>query len=240
VLDSGKSPRIGSDTLNLRLMTFNIRHGVGIDRVLDLRRQALIIGQADIALLQEVDQRSLRSRWQDQTRRLADDSGLIYHVFGASLNLAGGRYGNAILSRFPLRNEVVHRIPRQFWAEPRTVLQAETTIGGEVVHLFNTHLGHTFRQRREGIQVMLGLVQRVKGMVLLGGDLNVTSGSAATAALGAALQEASQNCGPTYPASQPREQIDHLFVRDVAGIESCQVIETQVSDHCPILAVIKC
>jgi len=219
-------------------MTFNVRHGVGMDRRLDLHRQATIISQADIVLLQEVDRHLFRSRRQDQAQVLAEGSGLYNYAFGASLNFLGGQYGNAVLSRFPLRSVAVHRIPRPFWTEPRTVLQVETTIDDEVVYLFNTHLGYTFEQRREGIQVILGLVQRARGRVLFGGDLNVGTKSAETAALGAALQEVSSNCGPTYPSSHPLRQIDHLFVRGATGLKSCQVIETQASDHRPVLAVI--
>ena len=45
------------DVMSLRIMTYNIQHGAGMDDVIDLNRQAKVIGDAtpDVVGLQEVD-----------------------------------------------------------------------------------------------------------------------------------------------------------------------------------------
>jgi len=65
-----------------RLATFNIRHGVGADGVLDLERVAAVIEQAsaDVVCLQEVDRNwGARSGFQDQTAWLAGRLGVHGH-----------------------------------------------------------------------------------------------------------------------------------------------------------------
>ena len=56
------------NTMTLRLMTYNICHGAGLDDVIDLNRQANVIRDAapDVVGLQEVDSCVKRSGWSRQ------------------------------------------------------------------------------------------------------------------------------------------------------------------------------
>ena len=66
----------------VRVLTYNIHHGEGIDGKFDLARIAKVIrkSRAHIVALQEVDQRT--KRWA---------------LFGKSMEFDGGEYGNALL-----------------------------------------------------------------------------------------------------------------------------------------------
>ena len=60
------------DTPVLRVATYNIRHGRGLDGRIDLERVAAAIEAlgADVVLLQEVDQGTRRAAGVDQAREL--------------------------------------------------------------------------------------------------------------------------------------------------------------------------
>jgi endonuclease/exonuclease/phosphatase family metal-dependent hydrolase len=61
----------------LRVGTFNLRHGVGVDSILDLQRAAAVIEEmdAEIVGLQELDRGVQRSGGLDQPRLLGELTG---------------------------------------------------------------------------------------------------------------------------------------------------------------------
>src|SRR5690606_32902045 len=79
--------------------TFNILHGAGMDKKINITRTAATINQVKYHLCgcQEVDHKTLRNPY-DQTQKRADLTGMN-GVFGKVDRLVGGDYGNAILSR---------------------------------------------------------------------------------------------------------------------------------------------
>ena len=89
-----------SEVITLHVMTYNIRHGAGLDEVVDLDRQAKIIrdAQPDVVGLQEVDSIVPRSGRVDETAYLANALGM-YGSYGPAIPLSGGKYGVAILSK---------------------------------------------------------------------------------------------------------------------------------------------
>ena len=93
-----------SEPLTLRVMTFNIHHGEGIDGRLDLERIARVItdARADLVGLQEVDRGVERTQRRDIPTELARLTGLAVR-FESNLPHQGGEYGNAVLSRFPVK-----------------------------------------------------------------------------------------------------------------------------------------
>src|SRR5690349_11106955 len=105
----------------MRAMTWNIRHGLGNDGVIDLERIATVIEHCmpDIVGLQEVDHHWSRSDRVDQTTWLANRLGMS-GVFGANLfPPGGGAYGTAILSRWPVVEWANHPLPSRSGSESR-------------------------------------------------------------------------------------------------------------------------
>lgn len=76
--------------LRLRVLTYNIHHGAGIDGKLDLERIARVIRDArpDIVALQELDRNTQRTRKVDQPAELARLTGL-HGTFGGNIALQG-------------------------------------------------------------------------------------------------------------------------------------------------------
>src|SRR6266481_8454327 len=95
--------------IKLRVMTYNIHVGVGMDKKLNLQRIADVInGQhPDLIGLQEVDRGVKRTEGRDEITELAKLTAMNY-AFAHNLDYQGGQYGVAILSRFPIGN-IDHR-----------------------------------------------------------------------------------------------------------------------------------
>ena len=102
---------------SLKILSYNIKHGRGMDGKVDLLRIAKVIGSLspDLVTLQEVDKNCTRSGSVDLTRELA---GILKMEgrFGKFMDFQGGEYGMAVLSRVPIISHQVHVLPRG--AEP--------------------------------------------------------------------------------------------------------------------------
>jgi endonuclease/exonuclease/phosphatase family metal-dependent hydrolase len=126
-------------TLELKVMTWNIHIGTTATGQWVLDEQANYIKDwADVALLQEVDQHTQRSKNVDQLAELANIAGFPYAHFAADRPLGGGEYGNGILSKFPITATYHHEYPG--WYKEQLGLQHCTiTIDGDPYDLLNTH-----------------------------------------------------------------------------------------------------
>ncbi|KJD52313.1 endonuclease, partial [Bacillus amyloliquefaciens] len=131
------------------IMTFNIHHGKGRDRRVDLERTAGVIAESgcDIVGLNEVDQHfSNRSDYEDQIGSLAEQLNMHY-AYCPSLSLSSGdssvnrQYGNALLTRFPIVKERHHSFNFvKGLIEGRSLLEADVRIGDRLLRVFVTHL----------------------------------------------------------------------------------------------------
>ena len=88
----------------LVVATYNIHTCVGVDRRYDPDRTAAVLRElgADIIGLQEVDARHRLSRQLNQWDYFAAATGL-QAVAGPNVSDHRGRFGNALLTRFPVR-----------------------------------------------------------------------------------------------------------------------------------------
>lgn len=87
----------------LRVVTYNIHHGLGTDQQLNLDRIVDVLREAqpDLVALQEVDVRTRRSLREDQAVSLGQKLGMNVG-FGKAINHDDGEYGNCILSKSPI------------------------------------------------------------------------------------------------------------------------------------------
>ena len=100
-LSSCQAPSVTPAPDTLTVVTYNIKHGRGMDNVVDLKRTTAVLAllDADIIGLQEVDRLVDRSEDVDQPEFLGNQLDLE-SAFGAFMDYQGGEYGMAILSRF--------------------------------------------------------------------------------------------------------------------------------------------
>lgn len=241
-------PGWAADPPTVRILTYNIHHGEGNDGRLDLERIGALIQRLapDVVALQEVDVETTRSRGVDQAARLGELTGM--HVaFGKAMDYAGGRYGEAILSRQPLADVQTLALPFVSGCEPRAVLSARIRLapnGLEFV-FFATHLEHANVELRQlQAQALTTLPGIATGQpAILAGDLNAVPGSPAMQAVLEHWSDATADRPePTCPSDQPKVKIDYVLFRPASGwrVAEAKVVDERVaSDHRPLLVVLE-
>jgi endonuclease/exonuclease/phosphatase family metal-dependent hydrolase len=227
----------------LRVMTYNIHVGVGMDKKLDLQRIADVINRErpDLVGLQEVDRGVKRTEGKDEIAELAAMTRMEY-AFAPNLDYQGGKYGVAILSRFPIKRTVHRMFENKREAERRGMLMVEVDLDHRPLTFVTTHLDYQFEDGRlfETEQLLRHLAD-VKGPMIVVGDLNdVPSGSAyqlmRTKFDDAWVTSRATGDGFSYPADKPAKRIDHIFYGKGVRAKTARVIETLASDHVPVVA----
>lgn len=239
-----------------RVLVFNIHAGKDAAGKPNLDGVAALVKstRADLVLLQEVDRNTARSGGVDQVAALAQATG-YEAAFGPSLlHYDGGEYGIAILassigyrSTWPLPV-----VPVQTRAggssEPRVALLAFASVNGATWRTIDTHLDPAEGPARA--QEVAHLIEVFRDQaasrepVIVGGDLNSTPDNPVLAPLTAAgLRDAWIECGSgpgfSYPADTPIKRIDYLFLSGNVRCAKAEVLDSQVSDHRPLLVTLK-
>lgn len=237
------SPAAGTDSL--RVVSYNIRHGSGMDDSLNLSRTAATLSALSPHLvgLQEVDERVERSGGVDQ----ADELGAalnMEHAFGAFMPYQGGRYGMAILSRYPIVSVNPLQLPEG--NEPRIALMANVVLpANDTITVINVHFdwvqddGFRFAQA----STLAAVLDTLSHPWILLGDFNDVPESRTLELFRSLGIEAAKDAGSTltFPADEPNREIDFVFTGpgerwDV--LQATAVDERVASDHRPVLAVV--
>ncbi len=239
----GGSDDASASAPTLRIATYNIRHGRGTDDILDLDRTARAIAtlDADIVALQEVDEKVGRSGGVDEAATLGRTLGM-HHAFGSFMDYDGGRYGLAILSRWPIESATTWRLPTG--NEPRVALAIEVDPPGiGPCTIVDVHFdwvkddGFRFAQA-EAVAERLSMLDRP--WILLG-DFNDSPGTRTRRLLGGLGIEGRgpEGGSATWPATAPTVDIDTI----IAGPgETWHAFEKRIdpeetaSDHRPVVA----
>lgn len=223
----------------MRLITYNIRAGLGTDNVRSIRRlgDALKDLSPDLVCLQEVDQRMPRSWPSDQPRFLADHLGMRA-VFQRNINLFIGGYGNCILSKYPIADVRRYRLPGN--GEPRGLLQVGVSLPEGIFTVFCTHLALEEQVRVKQAGKVSEIVRETNGIKVLCGDMNDVRGSRTIGALmgGNGLVDAGLEIGAdeTPTIHEPyRSRIDFVLIDPSLNITSYEVAQSDASDHFPVV-----
>jgi endonuclease/exonuclease/phosphatase family metal-dependent hydrolase len=226
----------------VRVMQFNIHAGVSRYGGVGLARIAAEISAArpDLVSLNEVDSGTLRSGGVDEAAYLGRVTGL-HAVYGPNLfGYADGRFGNAILSRFPVRATHNTRLPRRPHAEPRGLLEASVRVGHRTVSFFSVHLSQGARgaaQRVRQADAVTRVIRSTGHPTIVSGDLNSRPGDLPVRILRQYLLDAQEQggsgAGLTVPEVDPRSRIDYiLYDNDFAVLPgSTRVLASGSSDH---------
>jgi endonuclease/exonuclease/phosphatase family metal-dependent hydrolase len=229
----------------IRVMTYNIHVGVGMDKKLDLARIAKVINhqKPDLVGLQEVDRGVERTQHIDEIAELAKLTKMDY-AFAFNLKYQGGQYGVAILSRLPIR-ATDHRLYSNLReAERRGFIRAEVKIGGRVVNFVTTHLDYQYEDGRVfETEQLLKALENVNGPLIVVGDFNDVATGGAYKLMRQRFEDAwalahPNDEGLSYPADKPTKRIDYIFTRrgDEIRTKRPWTVETLASDHVPVVA----
>jgi endonuclease/exonuclease/phosphatase family metal-dependent hydrolase len=154
----------------LRIMTWNIQWGLGIDERVDLKRlidEARAIADFDVLCLQEVSDNLTELKGNSGSNQFSEIAGLLPDytaIEGVALDMpgrAGGRsrFGNMILSRLPVGTVLRYTLPWEAAATrnmPRLLLEAVVETPSGPLRVMTTHLEYSSDKLRraqvEGIR----------------------------------------------------------------------------------------
>jgi endonuclease/exonuclease/phosphatase family metal-dependent hydrolase len=244
------APRAGGG--RVRLVTYNVHGCVGLDGRLSPERIARVLARLapDAVALQELDVGRERSRGVDQAALIA--SALSMELsFHPTFAVEEERFGDAVLSRLPLRLVKAGPLPRLAALEPRGALWVELDVGGRPLQLLNTHLSLHPVERGRQVAALLGPDwlgdPRAARDVVLCGDLNALPWFPSCRRLARRLRDCQvgREDPPrrTFGGRWPLGRIDHVFADpglDVLHVEVPSDALAQVaSDHLPLVVDVR-
>jgi len=218
----------------LRFITFNIRHALGLDEQIDLKRVISVIADsyADVVALQEVDRYMSRSGNIDQAAEIARELQMEWR-YAASLRHGRSEYGNAILSRYPIEEDEVIFFPGE--KERRSLLNVKLRTDKGTMWALTTHLGVTERDRARQMPMLMTQLAKVKSKAILMGDFNMESNHPLMQRIvGLGWKELEQGCATVIGGGT----IDHLFIQGIECGYKVYTIPTEASDHNPVMVEI--
>jgi endonuclease/exonuclease/phosphatase family metal-dependent hydrolase len=239
--DAAVHERQAAARATLRVATCNIHGAVGADgrylpaRVVGVLREI----DADIVALQEVASEEAHTSFLADLER---DTG--YHVVAGLLRQRhGSDFGNAVLSRFPVRS-VEHLDLAVDRYEPRGALDVCIDLGlRPLLRVVATHLGLRPGERREQVRRILAKVERESPHpTLLMGDLNEWYlWGRPLRWLHSHFREM-PSAPRTFPAHRPVFALDRIWVSPAGSLRKlvrhATPLARSASDHLPLIAEI--
>ena len=233
------------DAKTIKVMSYNIHYGIGMDKKKDLARIAKVIlkEKPDIVGLQEISNLAM-------AKELGKLTGMKF-VFGPSLG-SNKRYGDAILSKYPFKVLPNHSIPSASSSRYQALgidVDLSTLYGKEkTVRFITTHfdwlrtLGSHFSRMASVDLIEKAFMDKNKLSTILTGDFNAKPDSEPIKKLIQKGWITSKGSYNTHPAPKPTKQIDYVMIRKNTGLK---VLKTKVmkepvaSDHLPVVMMIE-
>jgi endonuclease/exonuclease/phosphatase family metal-dependent hydrolase len=265
----------------LTIAAYNLNHGLGMnpsswkrfkkppreELASRLAGLAVLLREStpDLVVLNEVDFASYRTHHQNQAAYLAEHAGFPFWVEQTNVDAAvffwRHRYGNALLSRYPLADPQLVRLPGHSRWESLgfgkkegllcTVFPAPET----PMNVFAVHLDHRLETTRlKAVRVMDQIRQASSLPLVLAGDFNstparyplATPDPSGRTALSWLWDQGGYQTRPlptglpapadlTFTTSNPRKVIDWILVPHHWRILSHRVVAAGLSDHCLVL-----
>ncbi len=266
---------------DITVMTFNVAHGRGnklgasnwqkngldeLKKHLEQIAKQIESSTADIVVLNEVDFSSVWSFHFNQAKYIAKNTSLNYVVEQKNMDVSFPfikyQFGNAILSRYPLKDAAfiqhlpLSKIENIFVGNHDAVYAtSETPLGN--IGVFAIHLDYRSEDTRvEAIKQLEEISNKSKQPIVILGDFNSTPTGYPKSSLSTSSQNAIsylldntefktdsalQNDAAfyTFPKEKPDRVIDWIFGNSELTVDNLHVIDSELSDHLPVVANIK-
>jgi endonuclease/exonuclease/phosphatase family metal-dependent hydrolase len=202
---------------------------------------------ADVIALQEVIADPAGAPEANQPAFVASQLGGYTVCFGEARKHLGAPYGNAVLSRLPVVASETYDLTRAS-RERRGCLRVDVDCGGEVLHMFNVHLGTSFFERRyQGRRLIstdvLGSAE-LKHPSIVVGDFNEWTRGLASRLMSQHYRSVESRLHlkhrKTYPGILPLFHLDHFYFDNTLELLRAELLRNplalKASDHLPIMA----
>lgn len=235
--------------MQIKVMTFNTQHCTNyrtgkID--FEVIAQAIADEAPALVGLNEMYDAGPAPEFEAQAKILAEKAGFPYVYFAKAIDVTpGNSYGNALLSKYPIRAAQTVMIPdpqmRQgtHGFETRCVLKAEIDVAGGL-DVFVTHFGLNPSEALNAVSTVLCQVPERRSLLM--GDFNLTPENALLDYIRDYLQDAAEGfCAEkqSWPSDAPRMKIDYIFVSRDISVLSADIPAVVASDHRPHTAVLE-
>lgn len=239
--------------MKLKIATYNIHRCIGLDRRFKPDRMVEIFNDidADIVLMQEVDEGAPRSNKLNLAKEIAQACGYKYYVLGHNVTLKTGNYGNATLSKFPIVSE--KNINLTIGDKKRRGCQHTTIKVNNKIKfdIFNLHLGLSAKERQKQAGMVLHSKQfkklKTKENCLIAGDFNDWRSLLRALFIEGFNFECATDSSKlwgesalkTFPSFAPRGGLDRVYYKGKMELIKAQVYNKSItlvaSDHLPVV-----
>lgn len=220
----------------LKVVSWNVKFSEQIPEALDDFAAFAELADADIILLQEMDEQGVDA--------LARALHYNYVYFPASIHTHHDRnFGNAILARWPLHDPekllLPHPNPKN--KQIRIAAKAVVAVEGRDVLTYSVHT-ETFwlppAQRADQIQTLIGDIDANANYAIVGGDFNTLTPVSVAAVVErfeqAGFQWATADVGGTVESVPLPLTMDFIFTKGMTVSAAGSVEGVSASDHRPI------
>jgi endonuclease/exonuclease/phosphatase family metal-dependent hydrolase len=230
-------------------MTYNIHLGLSSD----LETVASILGEADVAAVQEVGYEWIEGESGNQALKLSKLSGLPHFRFAAAVTVRPGSQpperitaptaedrpglGVALLSRFPLGPWTRHRLPKRQDLQCCILSGTVVTPKGPVSVLVTQLSGHEVDRAAQAAALLRHAQTQTTPLIVLG-DLQTTADDPILAPLQAYLTNAGgRDPEPSFPSDGPERAVDHILVStELTVVSPSTPLPLTGSTHLPVMA----
>jgi endonuclease/exonuclease/phosphatase family metal-dependent hydrolase len=231
----------------LRIATYNIHRCRGLDGRTRPERIAAVLSDIDpdVVALQEVV--GTGPRGTSHIEEIGAALGMGW-VMAPVRHLRGHLFGNAVLSRLPIRQHGDHDLSWKT-CEPRGAQRVDIAVDGSTLHVYNVHLGTAILERRHQAERLAAIVcdRHVTGPKLVLGDFNEWMRGLATNLLSARLRSVDLRDylkrRRTYPGVFPILHLDHIYYAGRLEVVDIHLPRTRLalvaSDHLPLVADVR-
>lgn len=212
----------------LKVASYNIRHAA--DAGFDMSVLAGVIRSvgAEIVGLQEVDMNATRSGSHDQVAELMEALGFEYGEFVRSIDIKGGQYGTAVVSKYPITKKEVYPLYLGPKSEQRMLGVFTVEVDGKTITFANTHLdfvsSETIRTQMREVNAILR-----DGDYILTGDFNTTDMTQFYELEGASFTMCDEHRLVTFPSTGIT--IDNVVYKGPYELLDFGTVEQSYSDH---------
>ena len=233
--------------MQIKIMSFNIQHCLNfVTREIDYDLIADTIKKcgADIIGLQEVRNKGKSKDYKKQAKIIAKKLGFFYY-FAEAIRFNGKNpYGNALISRYPIKSAHTILIPEpetkkyNGYYETRCLLKATIDVGSEL-NVLVCHFALNPDEQENAVSVIVPNISAERCVLM--GDFNVQPDNAVLNPISQNLYDTTDRFDSpklSFPSDVPTVKIDYIFVSKDLVVSEADIPEIVSSDHRPHTATI--
>ncbi len=236
--------------MKLKLMTFNTQHCKNYNtNKIDYDSITILIKKysPDIIGLNEIYGKGFdkKNAPDGQAAKLASELG-YYYYFGVATKLWFKPYGNALLSKYPILNAEVIKIPYpllkrgNMYYERRSIIKATVNVDNNPLTVFISHFGLNGDEQENAFNTMIESLPNNNFIIM--GDFNVDYDNSQLTKLYEKASDTSEFFTTrkfTWPSDNPWVKYDYILTSKDIETNYADIPNEIVSDHRPYICEIE-